>query len=115
MLVLHTTGRRTGIERSTPLAYHRDADGSLLVVGGAGGQTRVPDWVANLRARPLAGVTVDRRRLEVSASELGGDERDEAWPRLAAVWPQIETYQRRAGRPIPIFRLTPVPSRLPDV
>jgi deazaflavin-dependent oxidoreductase (nitroreductase family) len=115
VLVLHTTGRRTGIERSTPLAYERAADGSLLIVGGSGGQARIPDWAANLRANPRAAVTVDRRRIEVRANELDADERDEAWLRLAAVWPQIETYQRRAGRPVPIFRLTPIPAEVADV
>jgi len=107
VLVLHTTGRRSGRERSTPLAYHQGDDGSLLVVGGAGGQARIPDWVANLRAEPRAAVTLDRRRAAVKAVELDGDERSVVWPRLEQVWPQIAAYQRRAGRPIPVFRLTP--------
>lgn len=107
VLVLHTTGRRSGRERSTPLAYHRDPDGSLLVVGGAGGQARTPDWVANLRAEPRAEITLDRRRVPVGAVELVRSERAEAWPRLQRVWPRIDTYERRAGRPVPIFRLLP--------
>lgn len=107
VLVLHSTGRRSGRERSTPLAYHRDEDGSLLVVGGAGGQARVPDWVANLRADPRGAVTLDRRRSAVTAVELVGDEHAAAWPRLEQVWPQIASYARRAGRPVPVFRLVP--------
>jgi deazaflavin-dependent oxidoreductase (nitroreductase family) len=106
VVVLRTTGRRTGVVRSTTLAYHCEADGSLLVVGGAAGQRRLPDWVANLRAEPRAEVVLDRRRVEVTATELVGDERSEVWARLVEVWPRIERYQRRAGRPVPVFRLS---------
>jgi deazaflavin-dependent oxidoreductase (nitroreductase family) len=117
VLVLHTTGRRSGEARATPLAYLADPGravgdaprrGSLLVVGGAGGQVQVPDWVANLRADPTGAVTLHRRRYAVRVDELGGDERAAVWPKLAARWPRIEGYQRRAGRPIPVFRLTPI-------
>lgn len=114
VLVLHTTGRRSGRERSTPLAYHRDGDGSLLVVGGAGGQARTPDWVANLRAEPSAAVTVDRRRSSITAVELVGDEHAATWPRLEQVWPQIASYARRAGRPVPVFRLVLAEPEAPD-
>lgn len=106
VLVLHTTGRRSGIERTTTLAVHEDADGSLLVVGGAGGQSRVPDWVRNLRATPNATVTFDRERVEVHAEELTGTERAAVWIELAKRWPQIDTYERRAGREVPVIRLT---------
>lgn len=95
------------MERTTTLAYDHDEEGSLLVVGGAGGQVRIPDWVANLRAHPRAAVTVDRHRFEVTAHELEGEERRKVWQRLIAVWPQIEAYERRAARPIPVFRLSP--------
>lgn len=105
VLVLHTTGRHSGRERATTLAYHRADDGSLLVVGGAGGQARIPDWVANLRADPRSAVTVDRRRTAVTGAELVGEERAAIWPRLEQEWPQIAAYQRRAGRPVPVFRL----------
>lgn len=105
VLVLHTTGRRTGTVRLTPLAFAptRRPRHSFLVVGGAGGQARVPDWVANLRADARAAVTVDRERLAVRAVELEGDERDETWAVLRRRWPRIDTYERRAGRPVPVF------------
>jgi deazaflavin-dependent oxidoreductase (nitroreductase family) len=105
VLVLHTTGRRSGIERATPLAFHRDRD-SFLVVGGASGQAVVPDWVANLRAEPDAAVTVGRTRVEVHADELVGEERAGTWAELAEVWRRIDGYERRAGRLVPVFRLT---------
>lgn len=105
MLVLHTRGRRTGRRRDTPLAVHEAADGTLWLVGGAGGQTAIPDWVANLRAEPAAEVTLDRRRLPVLATEVTGPDRDGAWRTLREVWPRIDVYERRAGRPVPVFRL----------
>lgn len=105
VLLLHTTGRTSGLGRTTPLAYHEDADGSLLVVGGAGGQARIPDWVTNLRARPTASVTLDKQRVAVVATELGGQDRSDVWQQLTVPWPRIDTYERRAGRLVPVFRL----------
>ncbi len=106
VLVLHTVGRRSGAPRRSVLAVHEGPDGTLLVVGGAGGQARTPDWVLNLRADPDVEVTWRRRRVAVRAVELAGAERDEAWERLGAVWPRITTYERRAGHPVPVLRLT---------
>jgi deazaflavin-dependent oxidoreductase (nitroreductase family) len=114
VLVLHTTGRRSGRARRTTLAFKRMDDGSLVVVGGAGGQVRLPDWVANLRSAPLAAVTVDRTRVEVRAVELTDSEREETWRTLREVWPRIDTYERRAGRTVPVFRLIPVAWDVPS-
>ena len=111
VLVLETTGRRSGRRRETTLAYHRLDDGELVVVGGAGGQRRVPDWVANLRARPEAAVVVGGERTAVVAHELIGAQRQQVWEVARQVWPRIETYERRAGRPVPVFRLVAVDAR----
>jgi deazaflavin-dependent oxidoreductase (nitroreductase family) len=107
VLVLATTGRRSGRRRETTLAYLREDDDRLLVVGGAGGQTRVPDWVANLRADPAVTVTVDRQRRPMRATELEGAERAIAWRRAVTEWPRIAKYESRAGRPVPVVRLAP--------
>jgi deazaflavin-dependent oxidoreductase (nitroreductase family) len=107
VLVLHSRGRRSGRLRSTTLAYHRVDDGSFIVVGGAGGQVRVPDWVANLRADPTAAVTVRRAHIEVEAVELTGSERAAVWRTVRDVWPKIDAYERRAGREVPVFHLIP--------
>jgi deazaflavin-dependent oxidoreductase (nitroreductase family) len=107
VLVLETTGRRSGAVRETTVAFHRLDDGTVLIVGGAGGQTRVPDWVANLRADPRATVTLDRAPMPVRVVELAGAEREAAWRRLREVWPRIESYQQRAGRRVPVFHLVP--------
>jgi deazaflavin-dependent oxidoreductase (nitroreductase family) len=108
VLVLETAGRRSGQVRSTPVAYRPAGDGTWLIVGGAAGIRRTPDWVANLRAEPRAGVVIDRRRIAVTARELTGDERSATWEELTAVWPRIERYQQRSGRIVAVFALTPV-------
>lgn len=105
VLVLETTGRRSGRVRRTTLAHHRLPGGDLIVVGGAGGQRRVPDWVANARAHPEVHVVVDRVRRPMVATELAGDERAEIWVTARSVWPRIDGYEQRAGRPVPVFRL----------
>jgi deazaflavin-dependent oxidoreductase (nitroreductase family) len=110
VLVLHSTGRRTGVMRSTTLACHRLDDGSWIVVGGAGGQLRIPDWVANLRADACAAVTIERARVKVRAVELAGAARGEMWRKVREVWPQIDVYEQRAGRDVTVFRLTPISS-----
>lgn len=107
VLVLHTTGRRSGAERATTLAYTHLGD-ELVVVGGAGGQRRVPDWVANLRAEPAAAVTSKGERRDVRAVEVTGEERAAIRPELARIWPRIDRYEQRAGRPVPVFRLESV-------
>lgn len=106
VLVLETTGRKTGLARRTTVAYERADGGDLLVAGGAGGQKRVPDWVANLRAEPVATATIDRSAVRVRARELAGEEREATWRELRQRWPRIDRYEERAGRPVPVFRLS---------
>ena len=107
VLVLETTGRRSGRQRESTLAYLPLDDGQLLVVGGAGGQTRLPDWVANRRANPEVTVTVNRERRLMHAAELDGAERATAWKLALAEWPRIASYESKAGRPVPVIRLVP--------
>lgn len=107
VLVLTTTGRVSGMARDTPLAYLSDGEDRLLVVGGAAGQARLPDWVANLRADSSVEVTIDGTTRPMHAVELSGTERDDAWVRAVARWPRVERYQARAGRAVPMVRLVP--------
>lgn len=110
VLVLDTTGRRSGLLRSTPVAYdYRDLDGSgrrvLVIIGGAAGQQRVPDWVANLRDDPHARVTIDGVTRSVLACEVTGSDRDVLWPQLVERWPRIADYQKHSRRVVPVFVL----------
>lgn len=106
VLVLETTGRRTGKRRETPLAYV-EHEGGWLVAGGAGGQATV-DWVANLVADSRATVTIERRQGEVVAVRLSGAEYASARDLALRTWPRIRAYERRSGRPVPLFLLRPV-------
>ena len=104
VLVLETTGRRTGRRRRVVLSY-LERDGAFVVGGGAGGMTKV-DWVANLRADPDVTIWVRRRRLPVHARELLDDERVAAHDKAMARWPEVSRYEEVSGRLVPYFALT---------
>lgn len=106
VLVLETTGRRTGRMRRTPVAYWRGSHGALFIGGGAGGMSRV-DWVANLRANTVAAVWIRRRRIPVTGTELSGDAYERARRHAFSRWPDAARYERISGRSIPYFRLDP--------
>lgn len=102
MLLLESTDRRTGRTRRTPVAYVRVGDDDLILAGGAGGQKRVPDWAANVRADPSVVVTLKRRSTSMTAVELVGRDHAETRPSLVGAWPRVARYEQRAGRPIPL-------------
>lgn len=106
LLVLETSGRRTGRRRAVPVAYWRD-DGVFYVGGGAAGMTRV-DWVANVRANATASIVVRRQRIAVRVDELTGAGYDAARRHALTVWPDVPRYERLSGRRVPYFRLTPI-------
>jgi deazaflavin-dependent oxidoreductase (nitroreductase family) len=107
MLVLTTTGRRSGMPRAVQLAHIAEPDGTLLVVASAMGQDRHPDWLLNLRAEPHARVLLPGRGIDVVATELDRVEAALRWPDIARAIPQMRTYAQRATREIPVVRLTP--------
>lgn len=107
-LLLTTTGRRSGLPRVQPLLYARDGAG-YVVVGSNWGQPGHPAWSANLLDDPAAVVEVDGARIPVRASLSTGADRERLWALLAQVWPAYATYDRRAGRELRVFRLTPDP------
>lgn len=106
LLVLETTGRRTGTRRFTPLGYWEE-QGVYFIGGGAGGMSIVPDWLRNLQANANAAVWIRRSRISVRAEELQGAERDNAQQTAASIWRGVPRYAAKAGRVIPYFRLVP--------
>ena len=104
VLLLETTGRRTGRRHRTGVAYWRLAE-EIFIGGGAGGMTRV-DWVANLRAHPAATVWIRRQRTQVVARELVGPEYERARSQAFEIWPNVPKYERASGRRIPYFSLS---------
>ena len=109
MLLLTTTGRRSGLPRSQPLQYVRDGDDLIVIASNWGGE-KDPAWSWNLRAEPKAQVTLDGRELPVVAREAEGDDRERLWRTIVDQWPGYEAYRTRAShRRLRIFRLTPSP------
>jgi deazaflavin-dependent oxidoreductase (nitroreductase family) len=106
VLVLHTTGRKSGRRTATALCYVRDGR-SLIVGGGSTGSQRNPGWYYNLRATPETAVTIDRATVRVTAELLAGAERAEAWRKINEAMPYGAAYERKVSREIPVFRLTP--------
>ncbi|MEU8138862.1 nitroreductase family deazaflavin-dependent oxidoreductase [Streptodolium elevatio] len=108
VLLLHTTGRHSGERRETPVAWFPDGDDAWLVVASGGG-SRHPDWHANLLAHPdQASVEMPgRSAAPVTPRRLTGDEREQAWQRIATAQPRIAKYQAKSERVYPVVRLTP--------
>jgi deazaflavin-dependent oxidoreductase (nitroreductase family) len=106
ILLLHHLGARSGIERVTPLAYTRHGDGRYLITASSGGSPAHPGWYHNLKAHPAVEIEVGAETFTVRAEELDGAARDALWPELLAASPSLREYQARAGRRIPLLRLT---------
>lgn len=109
VLMITAPGRRTGLPRSTMVRY-LEHDGGYLVWGTGSGSPRDPDWFRNLRHTTRARVEIGRDEQEVDVEELTGQERDRVWRDVVlARAPGVARYERKAGRVIPVARLTPVP------
>jgi deazaflavin-dependent oxidoreductase (nitroreductase family) len=104
LLLLHTTGAKSGEPRMSPLAY-LTVDGKMLIVGSYAGAPKNPAWVHNLRANPKARIEVGTESYDVTARELPSDERDATYPKIAALAPVFAEYQANTSRPIPLFEL----------
>lgn len=106
-LVLITVGRKSGIERRTPVGWFPGEDGSWLIVASAAGAPKNPAWYHNVAADPdkirieLAGKTHD-----VTAEQLHGEQRDRVWKQIETAAPRFADYQRKTDRQLPIIRLT---------
>ncbi len=106
MLLLRTTGRKTGLQRTAALLYHRDA-GSYVVVGSRGGSDLPPAWLLNLEAAPEVVVQVGTKRFPARARVASAEERRRLWPEMTRLWPQYDRYQSQTHRLIPLVILTP--------
>ena len=108
LLMLETTGRRTGEPRVTPLIYATQGT-DFVVVGSNWGQEQQPAWALNLLSQPEVVVSLSGERIPVHARRLTSEERAEVWPRLLEIWPAYDEYLKRvratSGREIMVFRL----------
>lgn len=107
LLLLTTTGAKSGLLRLSPLAYF-DFDGKLFIIGSFGGVDYHPGWVHNLRVNPVAYVEIGTEGYEAIARELPPSERERVSMKMADVHQTIGEYLAKANRIIPLFELTRV-------
>jgi deazaflavin-dependent oxidoreductase (nitroreductase family) len=107
VLLLTTTGRKTGRPRSVALQSVEHGRGWAVIASYAG-EDRDPAWRLNLLAEPVADVRVRSRVARVRARDAEGAERDELWARFVAVDDAYEEYERRTSRVLPVIVLEPV-------
>ena len=106
LLLLTTTGRKSGRPHTKPMVYTRDGD-RLLVYASKGGAPSHPDWYLNLAAEPHVVVEVGPDRYDAIATPLEREERDREFAAQAERNPVFADYERKTGRVIPVVALTP--------
>ena len=106
VLLLTTTGRGSGRQRTATLTYFRDGD-DLVVIGSFGGSNLPPAWWLNLQRDPQARVLIRGTTSSVKARAATAEEHDRLWPLVTATNPGYARYQERTARSIPIVLLTP--------
>ncbi len=104
LLLLTTTGAKSGQSRVSPLAYFR-IDARLIIIGSFAGADVNPAWVHNLRTNPSAHVEIGNESSDVTARELPSAERDELFARITVAAPGFGEYQAKTTRVIPVFEL----------
>jgi deazaflavin-dependent oxidoreductase (nitroreductase family) len=104
ILLLTTTGRRSGEPRTTPLIYGTEGD-AYLVVASKGGADEPPAWYVNLQARPEVEVQVLGDRFKARARDATPEEKPAMWKQMTSHWPPYDDYQRSTEREIPVVVL----------
>jgi deazaflavin-dependent oxidoreductase (nitroreductase family) len=106
ILLLTTTGRKSGLPRTTPLIHARDGD-DYVVVASMGGAPQHPNWYRNLVQDGAAEIQVLDRHIAVSARTASEDEKPRLWKIVTDLWPNYDVYQSRTDRVIPLVVLSP--------
>jgi deazaflavin-dependent oxidoreductase (nitroreductase family) len=106
VLLLTTTGRRSGKARTTPLTFFRDG-ADLVVIASNGGADRPPDWSLNLQRTPRAVVAIGTDELTVQARTASAEERARLWVGITATYSGYARYQKQTVRQIPVLILMP--------
>lgn len=106
MMLLTTTGRRSGQPRTTPLNCISDGD-RYLAVASYGGDDRDPQWFKNLQENPEATIQFGADVIKVRASVATPEEKKTLWPKAVAAYKGYDSYQRKTSRDIPVVILTP--------
>jgi deazaflavin-dependent oxidoreductase (nitroreductase family) len=104
MLILHSTGAKSGKPRVIPLMYRQEGDDLVIFASKAGAPTH-PDWLHNLRAYPEASVEVGTDTKKVVAREAQGEERERIWEAHKEQYPGFAEYEAKTDRVIPVVIL----------
>jgi deazaflavin-dependent oxidoreductase (nitroreductase family) len=104
LLLLTTTGARTGQSRTTPMMFHPDGERVLVMASNAGAR-KPPDWYANVCANPKVGVEIGDESYQATATVLAGDERVRLWAEITAANPFFLDHTKKADREIPVVAL----------
>jgi deazaflavin-dependent oxidoreductase (nitroreductase family) len=105
LLLLNTTGAKSGQERVSPVVYQPVGDAWAVFASKAGAPTN-PDWFHNLKAKPEASIELGTETVPVSATVLDGDQRDEIWAKQKELMPGFADYEKATTRTIPVVLLT---------
>jgi deazaflavin-dependent oxidoreductase (nitroreductase family) len=106
LLLLHTTGAKTGHERVNPMMYRQVGDG-YAVFASKGGAPDNPDWYRNLVANPGVAAEIGTQTVELTARVAAGEERDRIWTAQKADYPGFADYESKTTRQIPVVVLEP--------
>jgi len=107
LLLLTTTGRKSGKQRTLPLAYIRDGD-AYVITASANGSPRHPGWFFNLRSNPQVTIQVRKEVMSATAEIASPEKRSELWQRLLQIAPAFADYEKRTqGREIPMVLVRP--------
>jgi deazaflavin-dependent oxidoreductase (nitroreductase family) len=104
VLLLTTTGRRSGRPWTVPLLYQTDGD-RLVIIASNGGSPGHPAWLLNLRSQPDVSIQIGRETYQVTAVETAGEERERLWRRMTDVYKGYDRYARKTARQIPVVAL----------
>ena len=105
MLLLTTTGAKSGRKHTTPLVYHEEGDG-IVVFGSKGGAPTHPAWYHNLVANPVVTVELPGETFEATARTAEGGERERIWSAQKELMPGFADYESKTERQIPVIVLT---------
>ncbi len=105
LLLLHTTGAKSGEERVNPLVTFEDK-GRLVVVASKGGAPSNPDWFYNVVANPVVEVEYGTEKFQARATVTGEPERTQLYEKMESVFASFSDYKKQAGRVIPVLTLT---------
>ena len=110
VLLLTTSGRKSGKPRTVPLGYLRDGS-TYVVIASNGGLPRHPAWFFNLQSHPEAIIQVKNTEIKVRAETANQEKKRGLWAHLLEVTPGYANYQKRTSREIPMVILHPVDER----